>query len=153
MRTPLILTIIASGILAGCSNEYDVKQNVTREAYSSKEQCLKDWNDPNDCEEKKVNTSSGSRVIYWGPYHTPTAAYGYDGRIRSGNFTSSNAASSYNTAMSQNNIYSSSGKYLTAPAHSSAGASKLSAGRASSSFGRGGFASSGGGRGGGSSGG
>jgi uncharacterized membrane protein YgcG len=146
MRTPLILTIIASGILTGCSNEYDVKQNVTRGAYSSKEQCLKDWNDPSDCEEKRVNTSSGSRVIYWGPYHTPTTAYGYDGQVRTGNFNSSNAASSYTTGMSQNNIYSSSGKYLTSPAHSNASASKLSAGRASSSFGRGGF-SSGGGRG------
>lgn len=59
----ITLTLIASISIAACGG--DSEQATRREIYKSKEECLKDWGDDDNCEE---TYSSGHRS-YHGPHY------------------------------------------------------------------------------------
>lgn len=81
------LTILASVIMAsGCDDSTTTQMNVTREHYRSKDECLKDWNSEQDCEEMvqpdrrtrywygpRYFYSHGMPYIYTGPSQQPRA--------------------------------------------------------------------------------
>ena len=56
------LVLIGAAALAGCS---DTPGN-RRAAYATKEECLADWGDPKDCEQRDTGPT-GSSAHYWGP--------------------------------------------------------------------------------------
>lgn len=78
------LVLIGAAALAGCGG--DTSSN-RRSAYASKEECLADWGDPKDCEERP-RSSSGSRT--WGP--TAGAWHSYSSGRSSSSSTSRSPA-------------------------------------------------------------
>jgi uncharacterized protein YgiB involved in biofilm formation len=55
------LVLVGAAALAGCGGDTTPSR---RAAYANKEECLADWGDPKECEEKP-RSSSGTRS--WGP--------------------------------------------------------------------------------------
>jgi hypothetical protein len=67
--THVTLVLLGAAALAGCGPAGDAPAS-RRDLYASKEDCLADWNDPAECQERPV-TSGGHTRSYWsGPvYH------------------------------------------------------------------------------------
>lgn len=80
-RVTLVLIGLAGlGALSGCS-----KEEVRRDVYASKEDCLADWgNSPKDCEPAYDRpTGNGARTHYYGPSYIHSgsgSSSGYSGR-------------------------------------------------------------------------
>ena len=79
------LVLIGAAALAGCGGDSATSR---RSAYASKEECLADWGDPKECEEKP-RTGSGART--WGP--TAGAWHGYSSSRGSSSSTSRSSSS------------------------------------------------------------
>ncbi|MEO8752627.1 MAG: hypothetical protein ABI624_08110 [Casimicrobiaceae bacterium] len=59
------LVLLGAAALSGCG---DSPSGSRRSAYASKEECLADWGDPKDCEQRETRSSSGTHSgYYWGP--------------------------------------------------------------------------------------
>lgn len=86
------LVLIGAAALAGCGDTTPSR----RAAYASKEECLADWGDAKECEEKP-RTSSGTRS--WGP--SAGAWHGYSsGRSSSSGSSPSRSSGSRSSSSS-----------------------------------------------------
>ena len=74
------LVLLGAAALAGCSDSGQTGADH-RDVYASKEDCLADWRDPQECEEGPAQDSGGVRRRYWyGPtYSTGSLGSGYHG--------------------------------------------------------------------------
>ena len=90
-RVTLVLIGLAGlGALTGCG-----KEEMRRDVYASKEDCLADWgNSPKDCEPAYDRpTGSGARTHYYGPSY-----------IHSGSSSPSSSASRSSRAMGSSSV-------------------------------------------------
>ncbi|MDK2122859.1 hypothetical protein [Parachitinimonas caeni] len=96
----VVLTLIGSATLAGCSEQVQTKRNM----YASREDCLKEW-PPEDCREESYRRSNGSTgYSYWGPHYTSNGrVFHYNGResMRYGKLSSSRAISTSHSSVSR----------------------------------------------------
>ena len=76
------LVLIGAAALAGCGDT----PSSRRAAYATKEECLADWGDPKDCEQRDTGPT-GATSHYWGP--SPGSWHSYS----SGRSSSSSSSS------------------------------------------------------------
>jgi hypothetical protein len=66
----IALSLIASVSLTACSQEYTY-QRTQREVYPTKEQCVEDWGDEQECEQDTATRR------YYGPHYMFRSGYPY----------------------------------------------------------------------------
>jgi hypothetical protein len=73
------LVLIGAAALSGCGDQSALGR---RASYATKEACLADWGDPNECEQQETRNNSGARTGYfWGPsYRSPSRSSGSSSR-------------------------------------------------------------------------
>ena len=59
------LALIGAAALNGCSRTET--STWRRDQYATKADCLADWGNPGDCEERPVTTGGTTRSYWWGP--------------------------------------------------------------------------------------
>jgi len=64
----ITLVLIGAAALAGCGPD---STQARRSQYATREACLADWGNAQECEEVAQNPASGTRRSYWyGPSHS-----------------------------------------------------------------------------------
>jgi hypothetical protein len=74
------LVLLGVAALAGCGSPSDPPAAQRRDIYASREDCIADWGDPKDCEERAPQASGvRSRGYWYGPAYGSGWGGGYGG--------------------------------------------------------------------------